>query len=159
MREYFQRLEKKIKTKEDLVFFLEEIDLAEVLILKEPGKKISQKLKNKISFDLFEILKEIEKKEKQYQDAEGQVFFLRLLKKHLISLPKVRLEIAFDIPEVMLGEISQWFEDNFGKKFVLDIRVNPKIIGGTRLEYNGRWADFSLAKKIKENKSEIIAYE
>jgi len=155
MREYFLKLDQKIKTKEDLIFFLEEIDLASDLILKEPKKKLSQKLKGKITPDLVEILEELEKKEKQYQDPQEQIFFLQLLKNHLTSLPKVKIEIAFEPERETLEKISQWFKEKLKKKMILDLRINPKIIGGAKIEYGGKWRDFSLAKKIKEMKFEI----
>jgi len=152
MREYFLKLEEKIKTQEDLIFFLEEIDLASDLILKEPQKKFSQKLEGKISKDLLEILKELEEKDKRYQDPQEQVFFLQLLKNHLKSLPKVKIEIAFEPEKETLEKISQWFKENLKKKVILDLKINPKIIGGAKIEYQGKWRDFSLAKKIKEMK-------
>lgn len=158
MKKYLEEIEKKIKTKEDLIFFLEEIDRAEILILKEPEKKLFQKLKNKICTDLLGVLKEIEQKEKQYQTPEKQVFFLHLLKKDLISLPKAKIEIAFEPVQSTLNKISEWFEKKLGKRVVLDIVINPKIVGGAKIEYNGKWRDFSLIKKIHEVKTHILSY-
>lgn len=155
MREYFLKLDEKIKSKEDLIFFLEEIDLASDLILREPKKELSQKLRGRIVSDLVEILEELKKKEKQYQDPQEQIFFLQLLKKYLTSLPKIKIEIAFEPERKTLKKISQWFKENLKKKVILDLKINPKIIGGVKIEYRGKWRDFSLAKKIKEMKFDI----
>lgn len=149
MQGYFAKIIKEIYTKEDLLFYLEEIDSAIDLILKEPKKSGFEKLKEKIATPLFNLLAEVKEKEKQYREPKDQVFFLELLKKFLISLPKVKIEMAIEPERETLIKISDWFERELGKKFILDVKINPKILGGLIIEYNGKWRDFSLAKKLK----------
>ena len=47
-----------------------------------------------------------------------------------------------------LEKISQWFEKELGQKIILDLSINPKIVGGVIIEYQGNWRDFSLEKEI-----------
>lgn len=154
MQSYFSKMAKEIYTKEDLLFYLEEIDYTIDLLLKESKKSNFEKLRENIATPLFNLLAELREKEKQYRQPKEQVFFLELLKKFLISLPKVKLELAIDPERETLIKISDWFEKEVGKKFILDLKTNPKILGGAIIEYNGQWRDFSLAKKLKTIKSE-----
>lgn len=255
MRKLFIEIEKKIKTKEDLIFYLEEIDLANELILKNVKENVSEKLKNKINESLFSVLvkmeergiklpeketkkekkkellekkktleknlklildkekqieekaKEMEKKEKlvkntdqekeiekerwqvedkrrsiekekweqkenhqkiknelqeleskketakkgkEIKDFKQQIFFLKLLRNHLTSLPQINLRIAFFPEEGTISKISQWLEKEIGKKIILDLNVDPRIAGGAIIEYKGKIIDFSLIKEIKK---------
>ena len=139
MREFFLEIEKRIITREDLIFYLEEIDLAAELILKGAGKKSSQKLKKKANKELADILVKLEKdKEKKVKTSEQQIFFLELLKEHLLSLPQVSLEIAFSPDDKTILKISHWLEKELGKKVILDLKVNSRIVGGAIVEYKGR---------------------
>jgi len=108
MKNNFEELAKKIRTKEELTFFLEEI--------------------------------EREKLEKEGVTSE--------LEKKLQSLPEMRLEIAFFPKDDFITKISQWLEKEFGQKIILDFIINPKVIGGAIIEYQGHWRDFSLAKEV-----------
>ncbi len=107
--EGFKELIKKIKTKEELIFFLEEIDQKKI-----KGEEVSE------------------------------------LERKLRSLPEINLEIAFSPSEDFIDRMSQWLEKELGQKIILDITVNPKIVGGAIIEYQGKWLNFTLARKIDQ---------
>lgn len=118
----FEELVKKIRTKEELVSFLEEIA----------------------------HLRKIKDKEEQPTKE---------LEKYLRSLPEIKLEIAFSPENNFLEKISQWLEKELGQKIILDLTVNPKIVGGAIIEYQGNWRDFSLAKEIDKLISQKIGLD
>jgi len=111
MKESFEGIINKIRTKEELVFFLGEI----------AGKKLALE-------------------EKELYDLE----------KELRSLPEIKLEIAFNPSDYFINRLSGWLKREFGRKTILDITVNPKIVAGAIIEYQGNWRDFSAAKKIDQ---------
>ena len=147
MRKFFIEIEKRVKTKRDLLFYLEKIDITIELMSKNIEGDSFEKFKNEIGEGLSNILLKIEE-EKKIKDPEQQIFFLELLRDHLISLPQIRLEVAFYPNERTVSKISEWIEKETGKK-ILEFKVNPTIIGGAIIEYRGRRVDFSLLKKIK----------
>jgi len=118
MEKVFEDLIKKIRTKEELIFFLEEIGQKKI----EKDEKISE------------------------------------LEKKLWSLPEIRLEIAFSPDDDFLNRVSQWLEKELGKKIILDLTINPRVVAGAIIEYQGNWRDFSLAKKIDKLISEKTLY-
>ena len=247
MKDLILEVERKVKTKEDLIFFIEQIDLAHDLILKNLEKDALQTLKGKINSVVFSVLKKIEKetqelerkkvekekrellaKEKEASEKLKQILeneknleeklkkleekeekakgtekekeiekerwvleeerikvekqkwqlkdliqkikedlekiktiktekdpnkllsFLETIRANLLSLPQVELQIAFEPSREFISQISEWFEKNLGKKFILDFKIKPKIVGGAIIEYNGRVADFSIIKEIKK---------
>ena len=144
----FEDLAKKIKTKEELIFYLEELSRAQQAVFKQGGVLLSEKLKGKISEELKNFFERMEKKGMLSKNPEQQYSFLEKIKKYLLSLSEVKLEIAFSPSNDFLKEISLWFEKELGQKVILDLTVNPKIVGGAIIEYQGNWRDYSLAREI-----------
>lgn len=104
-----EELIKKIRTKEELVFLLEEIARKKIELGKEEIYKLEKKLQ---------------------------------------SLPEIKLKIAFSPDDNFINKIGQWIEKELGQKIILDITVNPKVVAGAIIEYQGNWRDFSSAKEI-----------
>jgi len=144
----FEDLAKKIKTKEELIFYLEELSRAQQAVFKQGGVLLSEKLKGKISEELKNFFERMEKKGMLSKNPEQQYSFLEKIKKYLLSLSEVKLEIAFSPSNDFLKEISLWFKEELGQKVILDLTVNPKIVGGAIIEYQGNWRDYSLAREI-----------
>lgn len=61
----------------------------------------------------------------------------------------VNLTLAFLPSKSLVKKLALWFKKNFGSKVVLDIQVDPKILGGAILSFNGYYRDFSLKKKLE----------
>ncbi|MDP2946579.1 MAG: F0F1 ATP synthase subunit delta [Nanoarchaeota archaeon] len=150
MEKYFKELTEKIRTKEELIFFLEEISKVGQIIFKDKEVSLSKKIEGKVSGELKKFLERLEKEGVISGSQERQSAFLEKLGKELQSLPEIKLEIAFSPDDDFLNKISQWFEKELGQKIILDLTINPKVIGGAIAEYRGNWRDFSLAKEINQ---------
>jgi len=70
----------------------------------------------------------------------------------------IKLEIAFEPSEDFLLNIKKWLKENVQQETVLQIKTNPNIVAGLIIEYQGKYLDLSLAKKIDEI-IETITYE
>lgn len=138
MKENFEDLAEKIITKEELIFFLEEISVAQKEIFKKEEGFLSKKVEGRISEDL----------KKYSKNPEQQFYFLEQLKKYLLNIPQVKLEIVFSPSANFLNKISSWLKKEIGKKIFLDLVLNPEIVGGVIIEYQGKYRNFSLAKEI-----------
>lgn len=106
--------------------------------------ELKEKLK-KLKEDLEKL--NLEKREDEKKEI---FFFLRTIRDHLLSLPQISVEVAFNLPEKTILKIINWFEENLKKKFILNFKVNPKIIGGAILEYKGKIFNLSLLKEIRK---------
>ena len=150
MEKYFKDFAEKIRTKEELIFFLEEIARARQIIFKEKEMPLSKKVEGKVSGELKNFIEKLEKEGVISGSRERQSAFLEKLEKELQSLPEIRLEIAFSPDDDSLERISQWFEKELSQKIILDLTINPKVVGGAIIEYQGNWREFSLAKEIDQ---------
>jgi F0F1-type ATP synthase delta subunit len=148
MEKYFDDLAKRIKTKEELISFLEDIIKVRQIIFKNKDGLLSSKVEGKVNEELKKLIAGLEKKKVISKSAEKQAVFCERLEKYLQSLPQLKLEIAFHPQESSIVRISEWIKKELGDKTIIDLNINPKIIGGAIIEHQGNWRDFSLSKEI-----------
>jgi hypothetical protein len=150
MEKIFEKLSEKVITVEDLVFFLDQLNILRRFLFSQTQTPLSERLKGKV-YEKFR--KEIEKLEKEKilpSSPQEQSSFFKELENFLLKIPKVKLEIAFEPREEFILKIEEWFREKVKKRMILDIIVNPKVIGGARIEFQGKWKDFSLEKEIEK---------
>jgi len=150
MEEVFESIAKRIITKEDLIFFLGEINLLENFIFKNLHLHLFEKAKGKVNEELRNCLQEWEREGLIPSIPFQQLAFFEKLKKNLQELPQIRLEIAFSPSQEFLLRLREGFKKNLNQAVVLDIILNPQLVGGVIMEYQGKYINFSLAKKIDE---------
>jgi F0F1-type ATP synthase delta subunit len=155
--EIFEDFAKKIITKEDLIFFLDQINLAEQFLFKERNIPLTEKLKGKVSEDFKNLIEKLENENVITGDVERSRKFFEDLKNYLLKIPQIKIEIAFKPSRRFIEKISLWLEKNFGEKIIVDLYFNPEIVGGAIIEYKGKYLNYSLEKKIDELISKRIS--
>lgn len=149
-----EEIAERILTKEDLIFFLDEIDILKGAVFKDLEIPLFERVKERLSGNFQEILKEIERI--LPGDPNQQITFFEELKGKLLTLPQIKLELAFYPSREFILELRRWLKEATGKTLILDIAFNPKIVGGLLIEYQGRYADFSLEKEIDKYHEEFL---
>ncbi len=148
MEKVLKDFAKKIKTKEELTFYLEEIAQAQQIVFKNKRGPLSKKVEGKVNGKLKNFLEKLEEEEVISKSPGQQSSFLEKLKKYLQSLPEIKLEIAFLPSNEFLTRVNQWFEEELSQKIILDLITNSQIVGGAVIEYQGNWRNFSLVKEL-----------
>lgn len=129
-----------IITKEDLIYLLDDINQAQEAIYQEDKKITGKQLRDFLKEQEFEKL----------DSRERQEEFLTELKENLQNIPQVKITVAFAPSDGFLKETSQWLEDEIGEKVIIDLTVNHKIVAGAVIEYQGRYLNLALNKKIEQ---------
>ena len=62
----------------------------------------------------------------------------------------INITIAVDYDMDFLEKLYDWFENNGFNNFLLDIKVDPTILGGLHVSHHGKFIDLSLTKKVSE---------
>ena len=149
MEDFFSQISQEIITQEDLLSFLDDINTTKKAIFQDPSKPLSQKIQNKTSRGFQEILKQL-LATPLFRGKRKQIEFLDELRNYLLSLPKIKLTLAFQPNKEFLKQISDWLQKTVGQKIVLNIFVNPHIVGGAIIEYKGKYLNFSLIREIQQ---------
>ncbi|MBI3341553.1 F0F1 ATP synthase subunit delta [Candidatus Curtissbacteria bacterium] len=62
----------------------------------------------------------------------------------------VVLTLSFYPTDPVLSKIINWFEDNVGEKVIIDLVVDPEIVGGAKVMCNEHFRDYSVRAKLEE---------
>jgi F0F1-type ATP synthase delta subunit len=71
------------------------------------------------------------------------------LENDLKKLEVVKVILAINPTVGMLDLLDSFFKDKLDKKVIFDIEVDPKIIGGIQIVYNGNYGDYTVLKSIE----------
>jgi hypothetical protein len=81
------------------------------------------------------------------KSKEPEQFYIQL-KEELLSMPTLRLTLAFQPNEKQISEISLAVKNTIDQKAILDFHIDTFLVGGALVEYNGHYFDGSLASKF-----------
>lgn len=155
MDKIFEQIADRIITKEDLIFFIEEINSLQGFIFKDTKIPLSERAKNYARDGFVEYIKILEERGLLPGTPDQQLSFFKSLRDFLEQIPQLKLEIAFSPSENFPAMIRQWFWENNKQKVIIDLTINPNIVGGAVIEYKGQYANFSLLEKMNESISLI----
>ena len=82
------------------------------------------------------------------EKSDSEERFYTKLKEEILSLPTIRLTLAFQPNEKQITEISLVAKNTIHEKVVLDFHIDSFLIAGALVEYNGQYFDGSLASKL-----------
>ena len=60
------------------------------------------------------------------------------------------------LPDTEIDTLGEKIRIDYGNNFVIDIRLDPGLIGGAALAWGGIYKDYSIKERIKEKKESII---
>ena len=66
------------------------------------------------------------------------------------QMREIKLEVARELPQKAVEEISRWVRKYLGEDVVMEFKLKPELIGGATVYWEGRYGDFSLKKKLEE---------
>jgi F0F1-type ATP synthase delta subunit len=70
--------------------------------------------------------------------------FLTKVQEIIKTLPVVPIVLAFEPKSQTLQALVDWFQMNVKKQVLFDISVDPKLIGGAAITFNGKFGDYSI---------------
>lgn len=78
------------------------------------------------------------------------------IEKETNNLKTLTMYLTFEPDEATLSQLGNYVRANFSQTLVLDIKLNPTLIAGTALVWNGVYRDYSLKAKLESKKAEIL---
>ena len=151
MEDNFNRLFDVIKTDYDMSLSLNFLDdLAENIFKTDDS--LSRFIQKSSNNPLFAAILAILPSDLQNGDGDKNEIknLTTEIKKRIQALKKLSLTLAIKPNEKILKTVKDWARTNTGEQVVLDVTVDPEIIGGAIIVRNGTYHDYSIAKKIKD---------
>ena len=147
------------EVREVLNIFMENYEEEEEFrkILEDPLKKFSEKEKfleksfNHVSSEALGIVKYIVRKQRLSLIGDIKEYFLKLYYEENNKLPITAI-FAKELSEKQRDLLVQKLEKKYGKKVVLDLKVDKRIIGGGILRIGNEVIDGSIKNQIDEIK-------
>jgi|GEM_PF-2515738 len=136
----FTSLTTMVQTTDDLRVLEREIEQVKSSIYSTGQNDLSTVLKEKVRMKVAELLTPAlsTKPDKAIDEI------LTRLK----QLPILRMRIAFEPTRSTIEHFSEWLAQNTTQHWVMELVVDPEVGGGTILEVNGLYRDFSLKEKM-----------
>lgn len=148
-----------IKTTDQARELLSEIDILLDALFKTDTNAFEKAL-NSISILASQTLREAFQKDNiSFEDKTMIKECLIGLKEEMQKLKTLKLSLAFEVSEGSIDNLFAWVVKNIGEGCILDIKEDKKILGGTIIEFEGKYKDLSLKKTLEEtfaNKKEEI---
>lgn len=147
----------KLRTREDLELLKEEIQLLLVSIY-QPGeggfeKVLKRSVRSWVASSVLEGL---------LKTGLTQEKYLKGLEEKVAQLRELKLTLSFQPTEEFVDELNAWVIEHLGAGIILDIKVDQKILGGAIITYEGKYRDYSLAKRFDKSfyarKKEIMPF-
>jgi len=132
-----------IITKNQSIEFIEKLD--KLLLKSYTTKKSLEVLGEVFTEDELEYFKWYAKKVSLVLSSKDLVNKIaESLKSYIQEMVTVELELAFAPTIKTIGNISELV----GENMLLDITINPQIVGGAIIKQDGIVSDYSLVKKL-----------
>lgn len=139
-----------IKTTEDVTYLLSLLGTLRTELFKK-NRSFEQILEQDISYQKGFTIKKIAAAHQVNLDSAAEVVaFLQKLTEAITTLPVVTITLAFSPRADLVTSISQWFTMNFGRLVILDIKVDPTLMAGSVVSFNGKRKDYSLRHQLFE---------
>lgn len=133
----------RLRTKEEARYLESELDLLLEKIYSAQEGVFEEALKKNVRSWVSQLIRTALSREEVDKEE-----FLKGLKVALAKLKVLGLTIAFDPAEAALDRFHHWVRRHLGEGVVLEMNVNPVVLGGAIVVYQGEYRDLSLRKRF-----------
>jgi len=138
-------------TTDDRELLRNELGRLKSAVFKLKKGNLTDVLKSQVRVDVARVIES----ELRDQKKDPEHYFEEILAQ-LDTLPILQLTIAFEPTQLSLEHWSSQAAEALGEGVVLQITVQPEMIGGAIIVWKGRYVDVSLKKKFAAAVSKAI---
>jgi F0F1-type ATP synthase delta subunit len=102
-----------------------------------------------LPYDVASFLTKLLEQYQVNKDDKMQIrVFLTEVIKTVNDLPVVALTLAKAPKRATIMTIQEWFLRTYNKLIILDISIDPDLIAGSVIQFQGKYHDYSLKKQL-----------
>lgn len=146
----YQKFVENTFTTEALNARVEDIEETKRWIYKSAHKPLNEKIKSSVSENFRSLVAQLEVAGELPNARKELATFFKGAIDYAEKIPSVKLTLAFFPSPEFLKKITDWLAAELGRKAVVDISMDEKIIAGATIEYDGEYRDYSFAAKLDE---------
>lgn len=139
----YSELTSLIKTREDFNLIKNQLDALEVSLYELKTNNFESTLGNNVRADLAQLISKAIR-------TEGKEEVIKKMREALGNIKFVELTLSFEPPNKLLEIIYEWFNKNVSQNISLDVKVDPDIIGGALITFEGKFFDGSLKRRLQD---------
>ena len=79
------------------------------------------------------------------------------LEKAVKQINPLVIYVPIEIPDKELTKLGEKLRQDYGKNFLMEVRIDPTLIAGPSLVWNGIYKDYSLRQKINDSRQTILS--
>lgn len=87
-------------------------------------------------------------RESTLQELEKRKGDLENWKLEIENLRVLRLTLAYEPTRANILNYGAWIKKNIGKDVVMDITVDPRIVAGAQIVWNGKYKDYAYVQRL-----------
>lgn len=129
-----------IQTRQDVNRLVGEVEVLKTSLFKIGQGNWDEIIGSQVSATTAQVLKGVGEMDRELVLSE--------LGECLKTVSSLKLTVAFTPSSGGLGELGAWVKANLGESVVLDVAIDPKILGGAVIEYGGRYIDKTLSEAL-----------
>ncbi|KKU63082.1 MAG: hypothetical protein UX87_C0035G0005 [Candidatus Amesbacteria bacterium GW2011_GWA1_47_16] len=138
-----------VQTRRDLGILMSQLELLEQSLYKTGEEHFDAVVDSRITNDIAEMIKRDLSVEKG-QEINTRREYLRELKKTLLSIKQIRVTLAINPTRKLIEKIHNKITRFCGYTVILDIKVDPSLLAGITIAYEGKYLDYTFMKKWRE---------
>lgn len=143
-----------VRSSTELGTLLSEIEIIKKALFDSGGGGVDEVLASSVRESVASIFKEKFKKEAPEKYLEG-------LESELSGLQEIRLTLASELSGDQMENVYSWVSANVGQGVIVNVELDPKILGGAVITFKGKYYDGSLVKTVEEllqkNKDSVVS--
>jgi F0F1-type ATP synthase delta subunit len=147
----------ELLTRSEVMSFLAEIEGMKEAVYKTGEKSLEQVLRSGVGAkSAGVVLAQLEKSGKLANQEYADKFLGEVVDR-LKLMPVVKLELAIDPTREFLTKVRDRITEYIGQQVAVDYQIEPKLMAGMRVAYEGKYFEASLEAKWPEVWAEIKA--
>ncbi|KKR80568.1 MAG: hypothetical protein UU73_C0007G0023 [Candidatus Daviesbacteria bacterium GW2011_GWA1_41_61] len=79
------------------------------------------------------------------------------IEEEIKNIRPLTIFVPVDLPQEETEKLGKHLRSAYGEKFMMDLKIDPSLIAGARLIWNGLARDYSLRQRITDNQQTILA--
>lgn len=90
-------------------------------------------------------------------DKSTSMVLIKKLQQAILELPVINLQTPVLLTTDHLGRIGKWIRAHVDDRAVIGIRLDPSTVGGCRIIWKGRQAEYTLHRYMRRKPSTLLA--